>query len=91
MFSKEPEHYNFPYPLFVTSIHMFVQWSLSALTIYALPNLRPTGRPAPRDYAYVATSGCNRPQLGAPRSSAADGRLIMLQIKGCAVRDGDCT
>lgn len=51
MFSKEPGHYNFPYPLFVTSIHMFVQWSLSALTITIFPTLRPKNRPAPRDYA----------------------------------------
>lgn len=50
MFSKEPGHYNFPYPLFVTSIHMFVQWSLSALTITIFKDLRPKSRPAPRDY-----------------------------------------
>ncbi|GAA5821383.1 hypothetical protein JCM3770_000347 [Rhodotorula araucariae] len=49
MFS--PEHYNFPYPLFVTSIHMLVQFCLSALTLSIFRNLRPQTKPQPRDYA----------------------------------------
>ncbi|GAA5901752.1 hypothetical protein JCM8208_003576 [Rhodotorula glutinis] len=49
MFSAE--HYNFPYPLFVTSIHMLVQWCLSALTLSIFRNLRPQTKPQPRDYA----------------------------------------
>ncbi|GAA5985937.1 hypothetical protein JCM10908_006340 [Rhodotorula pacifica] len=49
MFSEE--YYNFPYPLFVTSIHMLVQWLLAALTLSIFPRLRPTNRPQPRDYA----------------------------------------
>ncbi|BGP18370.1 hypothetical protein JCM10213v2_006436 [Rhodosporidiobolus nylandii] len=48
MFSED--HYNFPYPLFVTSVHMLVQWSMSALTLSIFPRLRPTSRPAARDY-----------------------------------------
>ncbi|GAA6038440.1 hypothetical protein JCM8097_007653 [Rhodosporidiobolus ruineniae] len=48
MFSED--HYNFPYPLFVTSVHMLVQWCLAALTISIFPHLRPKARPAARDY-----------------------------------------
>ncbi|GAA5859439.1 hypothetical protein JCM8547_006822 [Rhodosporidiobolus lusitaniae] len=53
MFSED--HYNFPYPLFVTSVHMLVQWCLSALTLSFFRNLRPTSRPEPRDYATKVT------------------------------------
>ncbi|GJN92516.1 hypothetical protein Rhopal_005546-T1 [Rhodotorula paludigena] len=49
MFSAD--HYNFPYPLFVTSVHMLVQWLLAALTLTIFPSLRPKTRPLPRDYA----------------------------------------
>ncbi|GAA5863658.1 hypothetical protein JCM3774_001205 [Rhodotorula dairenensis] len=49
MFSEE--YYNFPYPLFVTSVHMLVQWTLAAITLGLVPRLRPTSRPQPRDYA----------------------------------------
>ncbi|GAA5946879.1 hypothetical protein JCM3775_000935 [Rhodotorula graminis] len=49
MFSAD--HYNFPYPLFVTSVHMLVQWCLSALTLSIFRNLRPQTKPQPRDYA----------------------------------------
>ncbi|KWU42982.1 TPT-domain-containing protein, partial [Rhodotorula sp. JG-1b] len=49
MFSEE--YYNFPYPLFVTSIHMLVQWTMAAITLGFMPRLRPTSRPRSRDYA----------------------------------------
>ncbi|CEQ42404.1 SPOSA6832_04206 [Sporobolomyces salmonicolor] len=49
MFSED--HFNFPYPLFVTSIHMLVQWTLAALTLTAFPRLRPKARPLANDYA----------------------------------------
>lgn len=39
MFS--PEHLNFHFPLFVTSGHMLVQFSLSSLVLFAFPHLRP--------------------------------------------------
>ncbi|GAA5989924.1 hypothetical protein JCM11641_002812 [Rhodosporidiobolus odoratus] len=48
MFSED--HYNFPYPLFVTSVHMLVQWTLAALTLSVFRHLRPTTRPSARDY-----------------------------------------
>lgn len=51
MFSEE--HFNFPYPLFVTSIHMLVQWLLAALVLSLFPRLRPSTRPAANDYACV--------------------------------------
>ncbi|RWA08197.1 hypothetical protein EKO27_g6897 [Xylaria grammica] len=33
---------NFPYPLFTTSMHMLVQFSLASLVLYSIPSLRPT-------------------------------------------------
>lgn len=54
MFSED--HYNFPYPLFVTSVHMLVQWTLSAITLYFFRHLRPTTRPSAPDYACVSFS-----------------------------------
>lgn len=54
MFSAD--HYNFPYPLFVTSVHMLVQWLLAALTLTIFPSLRPKTRPLPRDYACVVST-----------------------------------
>ncbi|KAK4703729.1 solute carrier family 35, member C2, partial [Phenoliferia sp. Uapishka_3] len=48
MFSED--HYNFRYPLFVTSIHMMVQWLLATLTLSIFKGLRPSNRPEVRDY-----------------------------------------
>ncbi|GAA96328.1 uncharacterized protein L969DRAFT_88771 [Mixia osmundae IAM 14324] len=48
MFS--PEHYGFPYPLFVTSIHMCIQFGLCSLVMAVVPSLRPKNRPALVDY-----------------------------------------
>ncbi|KDE04038.1 hypothetical protein MVLG_05539 [Microbotryum lychnidis-dioicae p1A1 Lamole] len=48
MFSKE--HYNFPYPLFVTSFHMLVQWSLSAIALSMTARLRSKNRPGLKDF-----------------------------------------
>lgn len=39
MFS--PEHLNFHFPLFTTSMHMVVQFGLASLVLYLVPNLRP--------------------------------------------------
>ncbi|KAI0195990.1 solute carrier family 35 member C2 [Xylaria flabelliformis] len=33
---------NFPFPLFTTSMHMLVQFSLASLVLYFIPSLRPT-------------------------------------------------
>lgn len=48
MFSAD--HYDFPYPLFVTSFHMLMQWTLAGLTLMIFPGLRPPNKPKPRDY-----------------------------------------
>src|SRR5687767_3470510 len=39
----DPKHLNFKFPLFVTSTHMLVQFSLSSLVLFAFPHLRPAG------------------------------------------------
>ncbi|OZJ02586.1 hypothetical protein BZG36_03651 [Bifiguratus adelaidae] len=48
MFSSD--HYNFQFPLFVTSTHMVVQFTLSGLTLCLIPRWRPKRRPKLRDY-----------------------------------------
>ncbi|KAH9847192.1 TPT-domain-containing protein [Lenzites betulinus] len=49
MFS--PDHYGFPSPLFVTTIHMWVQFVLAALLRYTMPGrFRPEKRPSRKDY-----------------------------------------
>ncbi|TFY79984.1 hypothetical protein EWM64_g4028 [Hericium alpestre] len=53
MFS--PEHFGFPYPLFVTTLHMFVQFGLSAVLRYGWPRkFRPEHRPTVRDYGALS-------------------------------------
>ncbi|KAH8107821.1 triose-phosphate transporter family-domain-containing protein [Cristinia sonorae] len=50
MFS--PEYYGFPFPLFVTTFHMFVQFGLAAILRYALPTkFRPDRNPNLLDYS----------------------------------------
>lgn len=51
MFSAE--HYGFGYPLFVTSVHMIVQFTFSGTSLLIVPSLRPTKRPSVSDYMYV--------------------------------------
>ena len=36
-----PKHLDFPFPLFTTSTHMLVQFSLASLVLYLLPRFRP--------------------------------------------------
>lgn len=48
MFS--PEHYNFGYPLFVTTFHMLVQFTLSGLVLSLFPRFRPKVRPVMSEY-----------------------------------------
>ncbi|KAL0146246.1 triose-phosphate transporter family-domain-containing protein [Mucor lusitanicus] len=50
MFSED--HYNFQYPLFVTSVHMIVQFVFSGTSLLVVPKLRPTKRPSVSDYIY---------------------------------------
>lgn len=52
MFS--PEHFGFPSPLFVTTLHMFVQFLLAALIRAIWPGrFRPQRTPTRADYAWV--------------------------------------
>lgn len=51
MFSAE--HYNFQFPLFVSSIHMVVQFSFAGLSLLLVPSIRPPKRPTIKDYMYV--------------------------------------
>ncbi|KAI0055103.1 TPT-domain-containing protein [Artomyces pyxidatus] len=53
MFS--PDHFGFPYPLFVTMLHMFVQFVFSAIMRVGWPQtFRPEHNPSKRDYASKA-------------------------------------
>ncbi|KAF8070360.1 triose-phosphate transporter family-domain-containing protein [Lyophyllum atratum] len=52
MFSED--HFGFPYPLFVTTIHMFVQFVLAASMRYFWPKrFKPDNTPSVSDYGYV--------------------------------------
>jgi hypothetical protein len=52
MFSKE--HFGFPAPLFVTAMHMFIQFLLAATLRYTQPRaFRPAHNPTIGDYTYV--------------------------------------
>lgn len=52
MFS--PDHYNFQYPLFVSSCHMLIQFILASLSLATFTSIRPTTRPSPHNYATKA-------------------------------------
>ncbi|KAG0322039.1 Triose-phosphate Transporter [Dissophora globulifera] len=45
-----PQHHNFQYPLFTTSLHMFAQFTLSSITLALLPALRPKAAPSAKDF-----------------------------------------
>jgi len=52
MFSRA--HFGFPAPLFVTMMHMFVQFGLAAMLRALWPDtFRPRENPTRRDYVYV--------------------------------------
>ncbi|ORX49493.1 TPT-domain-containing protein [Hesseltinella vesiculosa] len=50
MFSAE--HYNFQYPLFVTSVHMIVQFCFAGTFLFFVPSLRPKSRPTVNNYIF---------------------------------------
>ncbi|KAE9408611.1 triose phosphate transporter [Gymnopus androsaceus JB14] len=53
MFSDS--HFNFPYPLFVTSLHMIVQFALAALVLNIWPKkFKPDRYPTPEEYGKKA-------------------------------------
>jgi len=65
MFSKE--HFGFPAPLFVTAMHMFIQFLLAAALRYAQPKtFRPAHNPTIGNYTYVfviSDSGVSCPPI----------------------------
>ena len=49
-----PDHLGFPAPLFVTTIHMFIQFTLAAILRAVWPKtFRPPHNPSRRDYGFV--------------------------------------
>ncbi|CAO3684418.1 unnamed protein product [Umbelopsis ramanniana] len=50
MFSEK--YYNFQFPLFVTSMHMLVQFTFAGLTLAVLPRFKPKKRPSAKNYLY---------------------------------------
>ncbi|ORZ24657.1 triose-phosphate transporter family-domain-containing protein [Absidia repens] len=50
MFSAD--HYNFQFPLFVTSIHMIVQFVFAGSSLLLVPGLRPKSRPNLNEYLF---------------------------------------
>jgi hypothetical protein len=50
-----PSHLNFPFPLFVTALHMVMQFFLSGIVLWLFPRFRPNREDflTPREYAYV--------------------------------------
>lgn len=45
-----PNHHNFRFPLFTTSLHMVAQFVLSSITLAFLPALRPKTAPTAKDF-----------------------------------------
>lgn len=43
----DSSHLNFPFPLFTTSMHMLVQFSLASLVLYFVPSFRPNHESQP--------------------------------------------
>lgn len=55
----DPNHLNFSYPLFTTSIHMAVQFSLASSLLYFFPHLRPRNPAAPQAVPSMTGSAPN--------------------------------
>lgn len=74
---------DFPFPLFTTSIHMLVQFSLAALVLYFLPRFRPR-----QDFSTIPQS----PQrTGADRSwGESEGKRSLMTRWFYATRLGPC-
>ncbi|KAJ3564036.1 hypothetical protein NPX13_g7985 [Xylaria arbuscula] len=58
---------NFPFPLFTTSMHMLVQFSLASLVLYLIPSLRPN-------------NGAHNSDLGRSRHESEPERPIMTKL-----------
>merc|ERR1712093_570215 len=83
MFSKG--NLDFHFPLFTTCVHMLVQFLLSSLVLYFIPNLRPKHKPA--DYAPIAQSA-DGDTLEAPRKPLMTGWFYLTRIGPCGAATG---
>ena len=62
MFSRA--HFGFPAPVFVTTIHMVVQFGLASILRAFWPDrFRPPQNPTSRDYVYVVDAYDHLPNL----------------------------
>ena len=54
-----PGHLNFPFPLFVTALHMLVQFILSGFVLWRFPHFRPKREDymSPKSYTYALSRG----------------------------------
>ncbi|KAI2204893.1 hypothetical protein LOZ16_005474 [Ophidiomyces ophidiicola] len=55
----DPSHLNFSYPLFTTSVHMIVQFTLASTLLYSFPQLRPRNPAAPQAVPSMAGGVAN--------------------------------
>ncbi|KAH0284376.1 TPT-domain-containing protein [Aureobasidium namibiae CBS 147.97] len=83
MFSKG--NLDFHFPLFTTCVHMLVQFFLSSLVLYFIPNLRPKHKPA--EYAPVAQSADGE-TIEAPRKPLMTGWFYLTRIGPCGAATG---
>jgi hypothetical protein len=60
-----PDHWNFPFPLFVTGLHMLVQFCLSGLVLWWFPQFRPKREEylSLKDYTYPPSTPLSLPNL----------------------------
>lgn len=70
---------NFPFPLFTTSLHMLIQFGLSALVLYFVPSLRP--------YAHNSDMGRSRHETE-PASAGMSHMFYLSRIGPCGVATG---
>ncbi|KAI0478563.1 triose-phosphate transporter family-domain-containing protein [Xylariaceae sp. FL0804] len=63
----DSDQLNFPFPLFTTSMHMLVQFTLASLVLYLIPSLRPNNAPHSSD-------------LGRSRHEAGPDRPLMTKM-----------
>ena len=51
----DPEHLDFKFPLFTTSLHMVVQFTLACIVLYFFPHLRPRADSIsnPHDHGHI--------------------------------------
>lgn len=79
MFDKD--RLNFAFPLFTTSMHMIVQFALSALVLYFVPSLRPQSE-------HNSDSGRSRHDSEPAKHSVMDPWFYLTRIGSCGAATG---